>query len=158
MGGVLAGLLVAAAAGTALTACSAGGRPAAAATPATRPVLPRATCGKAVTHGLSGRTQVLSADKGALTCFAAAVRHCASASIAITEMGVDTGTNRVFAVGHGTTPCRVTELSQYYSANGGGTNGPVTTASCRPASVTGAGVMLRCGTQDLLVPASVTRL
>src|SRR5215469_1023316 len=99
----------------ATTSCSAG-------QPAT---LPQASCGHAGTHGLSGSTQFYQADKGALTCFATAARQCKSGSIAITEMGVDTGTNYVFGIAPGKAPCQATEWSQYYSANGGGSQGSV---------------------------------
>ena len=61
-------------------------------TPTGRPTaLPKASCGSAVTHGLSAATQILSADKGALNCFHVAARDCKTASLEVTEMGVDTG-------------------------------------------------------------------
>jgi hypothetical protein len=107
---------------------------------------------------LSDGTQILTADKGALTCFAAAARRCASASIAITEMGVDTGTNYVFAIDHGRTACQATELSQTYSANPGAADGAVDSVPCRLAAVTSAGVTLSCADRDVLVPARVTQL
>jgi hypothetical protein len=50
----------------------------------------------------------------------------------------------------------VTELSQFYSANGGGSQGPVVTTSCLRTAVTGRGVALSCGGQDVLIPARVT--
>jgi hypothetical protein len=114
--------------------------------------LPHASCGGAVTHSLNGSTHALSADPGALTCFTAAARACRTASIQITQMGVDTGTNFVFAIGPGGTTCQVTELSQDYSANFGGSAGPVITASCRLAAVSGSGITLGCGGQDVLIP------
>jgi hypothetical protein len=129
--------------------CSAGGQPTA---------LPHATCGSAVTHGLSAATQLLSAGNGSLSCFQTAARHCRPASLAVTEMGTDTGTNYVFTVEPGGAGCPVTELSQPYSANFGGSQGTITTTHCRVAAVTAAGVTLGCGTQDLLVPATVARL
>jgi len=147
-GGALVGVLVVVALGTTVAGCSAGGHSAA--------TLPRATCGSASTHGLSSGTQVLSADNGSLTCFAAAARHCASASIAITEMGTDTGTNYVFAIGRAGAACRATELSQSYSVNFGGSTGAIDSVPCRLAAVTSVGVMLSCGGQDVLVPARVT--
>src|SRR6185437_16422932 len=101
--------------------CAAGGQPAAPG------ALPRATCGTAVTHSLNAATRLLSAGNGALSCFETAVRHCRTASLAVTEMGVDTGTSYVFAVAPGGAGCPVTELSQAYSANFGGTRGDVTT-------------------------------
>jgi hypothetical protein len=118
--------------------------------------LPRASCGSAVTHGLDGSTHALSADPGALACFTAAARDCKAASIEITETGVDAGTGFVFSVGPGGTACQVTERSQDYSANFGGSAGPVTTARCRLAAVSGAGVTLGCGGQDLLIPSAVS--
>jgi hypothetical protein len=118
--------------------------------------LPHASCGGAVTHSLDGSTQALSADPGALTCFTAAARNCRAASIEITEMGTDTGTTFVFSIDPGGTKCQATELSQDYSANFGGSAGPVVTASCRLAAVTGRGVTLGCGGQDLLIPSTVS--
>ncbi len=116
--------------------------------------LPHASCGGAVTHTLDGSTQALGADRGALTCFTAAARHCREASIEITEMGTDTGTSFVFRIGAGGTPCQVTELSQDYSANFGGSAGPVVTTSCRVAAVTGNGVLLGCGQDRVLIPSA----
>src|SRR5260221_2446981 len=52
--------------------------------------LRRASCGSAATHFLSSHTQLLRADPGALTCFVRAARECRSASIGVTELGVDT--------------------------------------------------------------------
>lgn len=118
--------------------------------------LPHASCGDAVTHSLDGSTHALSADPGALTCFSAAARHCRAASIEITQMGVDTGTAFVFSIDPGGTRCQVTELSRDYSANFGGSAGPVITASCRLAAVTGKGVTLSCGRQDVLIPPAVS--
>jgi hypothetical protein len=118
--------------------------------------LPRASCGGAVTHSLDGGTQALSADPGALTCFAVAARNCKAASIEITEMGIDTGTTFVFSIDPGGTTCQVTELSQHYSANFGGSAGPVVTTSCRLAAVSDRGVTVSCGGQDVLIPVTVS--
>jgi len=118
--------------------------------------LPRASCGSATTHFLTGHPRVLSADPGALTCFVRAVRHCETASLGVTEMGVDTGTDYVFAIKPGTTPCQITELSQDYSANFGGSQSAVSTVPCRRTAVTSSGVALRCGGRDVLIPAKVS--
>jgi len=40
---------------------------------------------------LTSHTQLLRADPGALTCFVTAARECRSASLGVTELGVDTG-------------------------------------------------------------------
>lgn len=119
-------------------------------------VLPKATCGSATTHFLNAGTQVLGADPGALTCFGTAARGCRAASIGVTEMGVDTGTMYVFTIEHGGTACQVTELSQYYSANFGGSTGPVSTVTCLRTAVTARGVTLTCGGQQVLIPSAVT--
>ena len=118
--------------------------------------LPAPTCGGAVTHSLSAATQLLSADKGALTCFGNAARHCTTASLAVTEMGVDAGTHYVFTLAPDGKTCQVTELSQGYSANFGGSAGPVATTPCQLARTTGAGVTLDCAGQAVLIPAAVT--
>ena len=118
--------------------------------------LPHASCGSAVTHSLDGSTRALSADPGALACFAAAARKCKTAGIAITEMGTDTGTDFVFSIGPGGTTCQVTELSQNYNANFGGSAGPVTAVPCRLSAVSGEGVTLGCGGQDVLIPSAVS--
>lgn len=124
--------------------------------PAGQPTaLPRASCGEAATHDLSGATQFFQADAGALSCFATAARQCQSASIAITEMGVDTGTRYVFAIVPGAARCQGTEWSQYYSANFGGSTGKVSVTQCSATARTG-GVTLGCGGQDILIPVTVT--
>lgn len=120
--------------------------------------LPKATCGRASTHGLGAATRILSADTGALSCFHVAARACKTASIAVTEMGVDTGTNHVFAIEPGTKKCAVTELSQSYSANFGGKKGKIGSIQCSVAAVSGGGVTLACAGQRLLIPAAITRI
>jgi hypothetical protein len=129
----------------AVTSCSAG-RPAA---------LPKASCGQATTHSLSPLTQVFGADTGALPCFATAARQCQSASIAITEMGVDTGTDYVFAIlPSKASRCQATEWSQYYSANSG-SQGNVVVTGCS-ATARPDGVLLGCDGQSFLIPLTVT--
>src|SRR5215469_10675255 len=88
--------------------------------------LQRASCGSAVTHFLTGHTQFLSANPGSLDCFVHAARECRPASIAITEMGVDSGTDDVFIITPAK-PCQVIEQRQDYSANFGGSQSPVST-------------------------------
>ena len=121
---------------------------------------PPAACGSASTHAVNGQTHLLSADRGALTCFDAAVRACKPASLHVIDMGVDTGTDYVFTIEGGASEggaasCRVTEASNFYSANGGGSTGPVTTTSCLRTAATGEGVSLSCAGQDVLIPAQV---
>ena len=116
---------------------------------------PPAACGSAWTHGLNGQTQLLGADHGALTCFDAAARACKPASLHVTDIGVDTGTDYTFTIESGGPSCRVTEQSNFFSANGGGSTGPVTTTSCLRTAATGEGVLLSCAGQDVLVPAQV---
>lgn len=118
--------------------------------------LPQASCGGATTHQLSGATQVLRADAGALSCFAAAARQCQSASIAITEMGVDTGTKYVFAIAPGQAGCPATEWSQGYSASFGGSKKfKVVVRQCSTAAGPD-GVTLGCAGRDILIPVKVT--
>ena len=118
--------------------------------------LPKPSCGSAGTHRVDGDTQVFAADPGALTCFGVAARGCRLASIEVHEMGVDTGTTYVFLIERGGTACQVTELAQYYSANFGGSAGPVNAMACRRTAVTGQGVMLSCGGQHVLIPSAVS--
>jgi hypothetical protein len=116
---------------------------------------PAANCGSAWTHAVNGQTHLLQADRGALTCFDTAARACKPASLHVTEIGVDTGYDDVFTIESGGPSCRVSEQSNFYSANGGGSTGPVTTTSCVRTAVTGAGVSLSCAGQDVLIPAKV---
>lgn len=119
--------------------------------------LPSATCGHASTHDLNVRTQILDADKGALTCFQAAARQCIAASLAVTEMGIDAGTNHVFAIEPGGKDCQASDMSQFYTANNhGGSQGAIATTRCRLVDVTATGVTLGCGDQDVLIPTTVT--
>jgi hypothetical protein len=117
--------------------------------------LPNASCGSVITHRLDADTKVYT-DGEALTCFATAARGCKAASIGVTEMGTDTGTGHVFTIEPGGSPCQVTEASQWYSANFGGSAGSVTSMPCRLTAVTGRGVMLDCAGQDVLIAASVS--
>jgi len=119
-----------------------------------RPVaLQRATCGWAITRFLNSDTQLFRAAPGALTCFVKAARACKSASIEVTEMGVDTGTVYVFIIEPGQPSCRVLEQRQYYSANFG--HSAVSTLQCRRIAVTHRGVTLTCGRRVVLLPAKV---
>ena len=121
-----------------------------------RTALPRPSCGSAVTHFLTADTHVLSGRPGALACFIKAARACRSASLGVTEMGVDTGTSYVFRLEPGRTSCRVIELRQDYSANFGGSTGAVISVPCHLTAVTGRGVMLRCAGHRVLIPAKVS--
>jgi hypothetical protein len=153
--------LVMAAATAVLAGCAAGAAttvPSRQPTPAKPTTMPHASCGIAVTHGLSAATQILSAGKGALNCFLVAARDCKTASIGVTEMGVDTGTNHVFAIEPGGKGCAVTEFSQDYSANFGGSHGKLGSTQCTVAAVSGGGVTLACAGEKVLIPATVTRL
>jgi hypothetical protein len=146
---ILCAVIVAAAAAAALTTWQVSQHQTAA---------PPAACGSAWTHSLSGQTQLLGADRGALTCFDAAARACRPASLHVSAFGVDTGTDYTFTIESGESggpSCRVTEQSNFYSANGGGSTGPVTTTSCLRTAATGEGVSLSCAGQDVLIPAKV---
>ena len=154
---IIAGTSVTAAGCAASGISTAHGGPTASPTPrTTATALPKASCGNAVTHGLNARTEILSAGKTALTCFSAAARACQKGSLEVTEMGTDTGTQHVFAVTAQGEPCQVTELSQDYSANFGGSTGPVSSTGCRVTVTTKAGVTLTCAGQELLIPVRIT--
>jgi len=116
---------------------------------------PAVSCGSAVTHFLTARTQLLSAHPGTLPCFYKAARNCHSASISVTAMGVDTGTHYVFAIQPGTRPCLVIEHSQFSMVSGGVRRGPVITTQCRVVAAAGEGVTLSCGGRDILIPAEL---
>ena len=107
-------------------------------------------------HFLTSHTQLLSADPGSLTCLAQAARVCRSASIGITEMGVDSGTDYVFIVTRAKPSCQVTKQRQDYSANFGGSQSAVTAVPCRRIAATPGGVTLKCSRQNVLLPARVS--
>jgi hypothetical protein len=117
--------------------------------------LPKASCGSALTHGLNSRTQLLRSDPGALTCFHVAAKACKTAGLAVTEMGVDTGTNNVITIERTGSGCQVTLWHQAYSANGGGLKFKVGSTACQLATVSGSGVTLTCAGEKVLIPAKV---
>jgi hypothetical protein len=117
--------------------------------------LPKASCGSALTHGLNGRTQLLRSDPGALTCFHGAAQTCKTAGLAVTEMGVDTGTNNVITIERTASGCAVTLYHQAYSANGGGFKSKVASTTCQLSTVTGGGVTLSCAGVKVLIPSKV---
>jgi hypothetical protein len=122
----------------------------------THPVaMQRASCGSAATHFLTSHTQLFRADPGALACFVQAARDCRPASIGVTELGEDSGVNYVFMITPAKPPCQVTEQRQDYSANFGGSHGPVSTLPCRRIAVTHIGVTLSCRGMDVLLPERV---
>jgi hypothetical protein len=143
----ISAVIVAATGALVITSCSTTQHPA---------TLPQVSCGSAWTHFVNSATQLFGADHGALTCFNTAARECRPASIHVTEMGVDTGTDFTFTIKSGGSSCQVTEQSQYYSANGGGSHGPVVITACHRTAVTSRGVSLTCGGQAVLIPAKVT--
>lgn len=121
--------------------------------------MPKASCGKALTHGLNTDTQMLSSDKGALTCFHTAATKCSAASLGVTEMGVDTGTADVLVIdpsGSSGSGCGVTWWHRDYSANFGGSSGTVDSAPCRLGAVTSASVTVSCTDRTMLIPDKVT--
>ena len=115
--------------------------------------LPKASCGSATTHFLTRHTRLLGSDPGSLTCFLRAARVCRSASLHVTEMGVDAGTEYIFSIEPGGSSCRVTEWRQDYSANFGGSQSEVTAAPCLRTAVRPKAVLLTCSGRDVLIPA-----
>jgi hypothetical protein len=118
--------------------------------------LPQASCGQVTTNRFGAYTTIQGRGAKVLRCFAVAARACKAASIQVTDMNVDVGTNYVFTLEPGGTPCRATELSQDYSANFGGSTGPIIATSCLRRAITTNGTMLRCARQNLLIPAKVS--
>jgi len=132
-----------------------------------RSVVPQASCGSATTTdsgvasgdvattgGLTGGTRLVSADPGALTCFTDAARACKSASIHIHQPDLQgAGTNYVFAVKRGTSPCQATE---YDTTPGTGGVSITATSQCWGVSVTSGGVLLSCDGGPFLVPVAVS--
>jgi hypothetical protein len=156
---VMAGIAACASPGGSVAA---GGQPSVrpSATPSKTPgtavkALPKASCGSALTHGLNSQTQLLRSDPGALTCFHGAAKTCKTAGLAVTAMGVDTGTNNVITIERTGSGCEVTLWHQAYSANGGGFKGKVATTTCKLSTVTGGGVTLSCAGVKVLIPAKV---
>jgi hypothetical protein len=119
----------------------------------------KASCGRAITHGLNSDTQMLSSDSGALTCFQKAAKTCTAASLGVTVMGVDTGTSDVLAIdpaGTSGSPCQVTWWHQAYSANNGGSKDTAASTPCHVDTVTSAEVTLSCaGRGTMLIPTTV---
>jgi len=146
---IISSVIVAATGALVITSCSTTQHPA---------TLPQVNCGAAWTHFVNSDSQFFGADHGTLTCFNTAARECRPATIHVTEMGVDTGTDLTFTIKPGGTSCQVIEQSQYYSANGGGSHGPVLTTACHRTTVTSRGVSLTCSGQAVLIPAKVTPL
>lgn len=139
--------------GAAQGGAAGGGQPTVSATSsAPAGALPKPSCGSALTHGLNANTRMLRSDKGALTCFQAAAKSCKTASLAVTEMGVDTGINNVLAIAPSGSGCQVTWWHQGYSANGGGSKGTVGSTACQLGTVTTTGVTLSCAGEKVLVP------
>jgi len=120
--------------------------------------LPRPSCGSALTHFLNGHTRFLTADPGALSCFVTAAKQCRSASLGVTDMGVDTGIRYVFTIEPGRAACHVIEESRAYSANFGGSQGALSSVRCHRTAATNAGVMLSCRGQEVLIPAQVSNV
>ena len=96
-------------------------------------------------------------NPAAVQCFAAAVRTCRAATITETTMLVDTGTHNVFVTDPGTSPCQVTERSQFYMVSGGIRHGPVTTTPCRVSATAAASrVVLSCHGRVVMIPGSIS--
>jgi hypothetical protein len=142
-----------------LTACGAAKGAASQGPSSPAPAKHPSSCGSAVTHGLSASTQVLLATKGVLSCFSAAAAACKPASIHMTVMGVDAGTNVVFTIDAGGKPasCAVTETSQFYMVPTPPKKEPVQVTHATVITVTSKGVLLSSEGQRILIPSAVTR-
>lgn len=104
--------------------------------------MPTATCGGVVEQMGSSGLRIHEEGPGALACFRHAAESCQSASLLVTEAGVDTGTNDVIALRrtHGTCTARVTE--QTYMLTDWG---PVHHFDCGRVAVDDSGETVPCG-------------
>jgi hypothetical protein len=123
--------------------------------------LPHASCGQADGYNLGAKTQLVTAYRGALTCFTTAARTCKAVGLGVRQRGTDTGTLYVFAIASSGTPgyCTVTEYKQRYSAIAIGDQA-VSTFHCFETAVTSQGVALACegpAAQDdtVFIPATL---
>lgn len=63
-------------------------------------------------------------------CFVHAYHQCKAMSLLVTVHGVDTGTHYTYTITPHGSSCQISASAQNYSANFGGSQGPVTTSTC----------------------------
>lgn len=107
-------------------------------------------CGSLSMHGGGGPSWTQHGTVAQIgNCFWNKYQQCKPATLAVTDMGVDTGVNHLFVIEPQQQGCSVSDTSQNYSANGGGWRGSPTTAVC--STVTRQQDVLRfsCGTNEM---------
>jgi hypothetical protein len=144
-----------------MAACSQGnGRPGGSATPTASPVRTVGpSCGSVSALLVSG-----SASDGAsgamprpMACFLAAYAVCTPKTLGFTAHGVDTGVTHTFSLQRsGAGRCAVADDAQTYSANFGGSHGPVQHFACAGVLARdGALIVQGCGAEgNITIPAT----
>ncbi len=86
-------------------------------------------------------------------CFVQAHQQCKAMALLVTEHGTDTGTNTTYTVAPHGASCQIVASSQAYSANFGGSTGPVITTTCQGLTETTEALVIGpCQGQDVLIP------
>ena len=122
----------------------------------TQPATPAAKihCG-AITAALGAGTtsdpKVLQAE----ACFIHAYARCDRADLVFTTIAVDVGVIHTFRLQPAGTICMVNDTAQGYSANFGGSHGPLRFYACAGLAQQDGGLLIRsCGTEgNIFVPA-----
>jgi hypothetical protein len=94
-----------------------------------------------------------------MACFLAAYTACTPATLDFTAHGVDTGITHTFSLQRsGTGKCAVADDAQTYSANFGGSHGPLQHYACTGVLAhDGALIVQGCGSEgDITIPATAT--
>lgn len=86
-------------------------------------------------------------------CFVQAYHQCKAMSLLVTRHSVDTGTHYTYTITPYGASCQIIEASQSYSANFGGSEGPVVTSTCGGLTTNqDTLVIVDCQGQDVTIP------
>lgn len=86
-------------------------------------------------------------------CFVQAYHQCKAMSLLVTRHGVDTGTHFTYTITPHGSSCQIGVASQSYSANFGGSVGPVMTSTCGGLTANqDTLVLVQCQGPDVTIP------
>jgi len=122
------------------------------------PLVKGQDCGRIYTSGIGGEGRN---DDGTVRqvgdCFWHDYQQCRTATLTLTQMGVDTGTTQYLTIEKQQNRCQVSDTEQFYSANfGGSQSNPVTYACAGLTQKMDELLASACGQAgDIIVPRTV---
>lgn len=98
-------------------------------------------CGYISSHGFGPARNQTGTVRQVGNCFWQAYQQCRTATLQVTDMGVDAGATQMLVVTKQQNGCVVVDSSQNYNVNFGGSHFPVTTSTCSKLQLKGAALL-----------------